>query len=46
MKDWQQFLKNIENEFKANKPNFLRKNNIKRTVQPDDGGMNIYRHVK
>ena len=46
MKDWQQFLKNIENEFKANKPNFLRKNNIKRTVHPDDGGMNIYQHVK
>ena len=46
MKDWQQFLKNIENEFKANKPNFLRKNNIKRTVHPNDGGQNIYQYVK
>lgn len=41
MKDWQNWLTVIQNEFRNNPKNFLRKPNIKRTVHPENGGKNM-----
>jgi hypothetical protein len=46
MKDWQAWLKKIENEFDNGSGSWLRKANISRTVHPNDGGRNIYDYVK
>lgn len=41
-KDWQEWLDVIQDEFRENKSSFLAQPNIKRTVHPDHGGMNLY----
>ena len=46
MKDWQDWLKKIQAEFRNNSEGFLRKPNIRRTVHPSNGGKNIFELVK
>jgi len=46
MKNWQEWLKKIENEFGDGSGGWLRKTNIRRTVHPNNGGRNIYEYVK
>ena len=46
MKNWKDWLKNIENEFGDGAGGWLRKSHIRRTVHPNDGGRNIYDTVK
>jgi hypothetical protein len=41
-KDWQEWLVTIQEEFRNNKSSFLSQPNIKRTVHPEHGGMNLY----
>ena len=41
-KDWQEWLDVIQDEFQNNKNSFLTQPNIKRTVHPEHGGMNLY----